>query len=800
MTQAANAKWASLGSDKQARLDKACANIAPSWPLDRLIAVNPLWEMRDKPIEEVSAQLAALAKITCLMPLDYYRDLYEQKKLSLASLEAAARERGIELRSASLLSFLSTPLSDARTFQTIAALIDSERSKRLISWHDELMFQISQFCAGYFQKMESSDRASEGSLYTEWLRVIRLDQGLSVLMAEPELLGLFRMLPETLEDLLALALSELRLDGDFLESYAHALLLDINGWASWLAYLDFHKPAGEQSGNAMLELLGIRLAWELVIWRQYKDRQTLNVKNLWENQKRLFPEISGRWKKAQLPLWIWSTAMEIEYQHQLHAQLLAARSPQLAPPPLLQAMFCIDVRSEPFRRALESHDEAIQTLGFAGFFGLPISFEPKDSQLSRPQLPGLIRPALSVEERKPDRLSRRALWRETSWENWAKGAPSAFFMIESAGWLYLGKLLKRSFTNTTSPHPVNRLSHQKEWIIRNGERELSLAERAQLAGGILRATGLNATAPWVLLIGHGSQTSNNPQAAALDCGACGGQTGEVNVRVLADLLNDPEIRRCLAEDGLTIAPSTRFVAALHNTTSDELEVFDSPLDPRVREWLASASALTRRERIPSIDPSLTHESPEKIARALKKRACDWSEVRPEWGLANNAAFMIAPRSWTRSLNLGGRCFLHDYDWQKDENLAILELLITAPMVVTHWINMQYNSSVTDNQKYGSGNKVLHNVVGRTIGVFEGNGGDLRNGLAMQSLHNGERWMHHPQRLSVYIAAPIEAISSIVLKHPSIRALVDNQWLYLFHWGESNITRIDSKTLQSKVFQ
>ena len=111
--------------------------------------------------------------------------------------------------------------------------------------------------------------------------------------------------------------------------------------------------------------------------------------------------------------------------------------------------------------------------------------------------------------------------------------------------------------------------------------------------------------------------------------------------------------------------------------------------------------------------------------------------------------------------------------------------MTAPMIVTHWINMQYNASTTDNHKYGSGNKVLHNAVGGNLGVFEGNGGDLRIGLSKQSLHNGEQWMHTAQRLQVYIAAPQDAIAEIVKRHEMIRELIDNEWIYLYQWHSSD---------------
>jgi hypothetical protein len=104
--------------------------------------------------------------------------------------------------------------------------------------------------------------------------------------------------------------------------------------------------------------------------------------------------------------------------------------------------------------------------------------------------------------------------------------------------------------------------------------------------------------------------------------------------------------------------------------------------------------------------------------------------------------------------------------------------MTAPMVVANWINLQYYGSTVDHDRLGAGNKVLHNVVGGRIGVLEGNGGDLRQGLAIQSLHDGRRWIHEPLRLSVFIEAPAEAIDEIIAGSETVRDLVDNEWLHL----------------------
>lgn len=70
----------------------------------------------------------------------------------------------------------------------------------------------------------------------------------------------------------------------------------------------------------------------------------------------------------------------------------------------------------------------------------------------------------------------------------------------------------------------------------------------------------------------------------------------------------------------------------------------------------------------------------------------------------------------------------------------------------------------DPERLGSGNKLLHNVLGGYLGVFESNGGDLRVGLARQSVHDGRRWVHEPLRLTGVIDAPAAAIEQVLAQH------------------------------------
>jgi uncharacterized protein YbcC (UPF0753/DUF2309 family) len=278
---------------------------------------------------------------------------------------------------------------------------------------------------------------------------------------------------------------------------------------------------------------------------------------------------------------------------------------------------------------------------------------------------------------------------------------------------------------------------------------------------------------------------NNPHAAGLDCGACAGQTGEASARVVAALLNDPAVRRGLRERGLAIPGDTWFLPGLHDTTVDDVHLFDTEVLPagyaeelaELRSWLKQAGEMTRMQRATLL--GLGGRRGHSLEASIRRRSRDWSQVRPEWGLSGNAAFIAAPRARTHGLDLGGRTFLHDYEWRADAGFKTLELIMTAPMVVATCINLQYYGSTVDNRRFGSGNKVLHNVVGGAIGVLEGNAGDLRTGLPMQSLHDGRRWIHEPLRLSVFLQAPQAPIEEIIARHALVQQLVDNGWLHLF---------------------
>ena len=115
-------------------------------------------------------------------------------------------------------------------------------------------------------------------------------------------------------------------------------------------------------------------------------------------------------------------------------------------------------------------------------------------------------------------------------------------MVETMGWTYAYKLIKDNFFSKKKEKLIDEFTHHHHWHISHNHAELSLSEKVNMVTGVLKGMGLtNTFASTILLLGHGSENRNNLHASGLDCGACCGQSGEVNVRVLTSLLNDPAV-------------------------------------------------------------------------------------------------------------------------------------------------------------------------------------------------------------------------------------------------------------------
>lgn len=751
--------------------DAAGNAIPPVWPLASSVAVNPYLGQAHHDLAQTSALLERVSGVPTTMPRDWYRDRIDGGVVSDADLTGALAAAPAARRPASI-DVLKAMATEARApTQPLRTIADLAAEASGIDWPGIIAERFGAWAGGYFDEGQALWAAPRGrGSYSAWRAVATHD-------LTPELVGLrgfaafVAQAPEDAAGALAGAASHLGLSAPSMPTYFHSLLITLGGWAQFARFRLWQANLASGTDDTITDFLTIRLLWEQALLNQYRHQIGDTWATIVAAHGRV-PEPSD----AHIADAILQEACERAVQRSLAATLALPAPTPVQSQPALQAAFCIDVRSEVFRRALESVDPRIQTLGFAGFFGLTASHFRFGSDVAEHRLPVLLNAGLTsrsgdAANATADQAARYKSRATRAWGRFKLAAVSSFAFVEATGPVYVGKLVRDALglhrqdaPNDPAPRP---------------DPTMNLPDRVAAATSILKAMSLTANfAPLVLMVGHGANVVNNPHASGLHCGACGGYSGEVNARLLAQLLNDPDVRTGLADGGIAIPTGTLFVGGLHDTTTDTITLYadDTPAMTHgvemanARSWLAAAGAITRGERALRL-PRANGEA------SIEHRSRDWAETRPEWALAGCKAFIAAPRTRTAGKNLAGRAFLHDYDWRQDAGFGVLELIMTAPVVVASWISLQYYGSTVAPGLFGGGNKLLHNVIGG-IGVVEGNGGVLRAGLPWQSVHDGDQFAHEPLRLTVCIEAPREAMSDILDRHPGVRDLFDNRWLHL----------------------
>ena len=748
--------------------------IPPAFPLDATVAVNPFLGQTEEDLATAAARLARVAGVRVTRTGADYAAAIADGRISADDLAEALAAATSPLKPATVtgLREMAESLGTGPAPRALPTVADLAAEATGTDWPAILDRCIGLWAAGHFDRGQALWSPAPGAeAFAAWRAWAMHD-------LTPEIAGLkgfcahVAAAPDTTERAILAAADALGLTDEAAPTAFHRIAMSLGGWAQHARWVLWQAELAGGTDRTLLDLLAIRLIWD-------------------EALLELVPEVAEKWAATvaahaapvaataeTVALAILQDAADRGHQRRLVAALDGA-APAAAERPFLQAAFCIDVRSEVYRRALESVDPGIATIGFAGFFGLPLAHHAHGSDILEARLPVLLNPAVnttSAGDPAKDQADRIAARGRRAWGRFRQAAVSSFAFVEAMGPVYAVKLVKSAlgFTPKAKAEPAPEVIGG-----------MSAEAKADTGAAVLKAMSLQrGHGAIVLLLGHGGNVTNNPHESAYHCGACGGYTGEVSARLLAILLNDPETRAGLAARGVEVAEDTLFVAGLHDTTTDAITIYDDGLPParsgdlaKVRGWLAQAARIAREER--------ALRMPGASGASIPARAQNWAEIRPEWGLAGCAAFIAAPRGATAGRDLGGRAFLHSYDWQADEGFATLELIMTAPVVVASWISLQYYGSSVAPDMFGGGNKLIHNVVGG-IGVVEGNGGRLRPGLPWQAVHDGEALQHEPLRLSVMIEAPREEMIRILGKHPGVRALFDNGWLHLFAMKDGKV--------------
>ena len=802
--------------------------LSPVWPIETFIAINPLGGLEDLPFGAALHRAGELLGARGTMPESWFRAEHVNGRITDEDLLGVMHGQGVlgsgpqQLRlgdrtlSAAELLLLDLhagePLpSPARRLRTIAEHTGGEVAETVDS-------QTAKWCAAFLDAGQAGWRmpGREEGFYLAWRRLARRDHSLPAAART-----VLRELPDNPEQALLVALEQLGVSSEDAREYMQAHLSRLPGWAAHVRW------RGENIGDLdLVSYLAMRLSYEralmsdthastdlaaasssaapaafqpqssyervLHIARALGRSASTTVAQLVEAA-----EVLERLPAEERPL-IWLAAYEANYRDRLIKSLTRPANPRPQKRPAAQLVCCIDARSEGLRRHLEQLGD-YETLGFAGFFAVAIRYRDLAAGAPSALCPVLLAPSNEINERARDgeeQLAARTLvgrrvlaGAEESFHTAKDEMLSPFALAEASGWLAaplaagktlaprrFGSLRTRLFRAAVPPAPT----------VLSVKEGFSFEERALFAEVALTMMGLTSGfARLVVLCGHGSSTENNPYEAALDCGACGGNRGAPNARVAAAILNGQDVREHLAEKGIQIPKDTWFIAGEHDTATDTitlLDLHDVPAEhdetlTALERDLREAGGRLSAERCGILPAAPAAPTPAEASQHVQARSSDWSQVFPEWGLAGNAAFIVAPRSVTKGIDLNRRTFLHSYEAEVDKDGSALETILTAPLVVAQWINCQYYFSTVDPVVFGAGTKTIHNVVGG-IGVLAGHNGDLQLGLPWQSVADGRRLVHEPMRLLAIVQAPISRIDELIARNTILQHLFDNEWVAL----------------------
>ncbi|MED4802696.1 YbcC family protein [Bacillus atrophaeus] len=836
--------------DLNVLIESASRVIAPLWPISTFAARNPWMGIENQPFEQVASWLKNTRDVDIYPSASTIRSAKNKGEIDEDFVEMGLQrwldshsfniprdvaERfchaGLKLEplpsnllSSHKLEQLVNECSGVDHIenvfmQPISSYIENQDGERLVNILDH---HVIKWCKLYLDDSQAGwtmPNREEG-FYRAWQHLIQYDPALSKKQRER-----LKGWPQEAHLALQEALFALEIPESEIQRYLEGHLLSLPGWAGmmlWRARQSSHEHA------LLTEYLAVRISMEWTIIKPY-----LPLNNERSKKKNSITPLLAAWiywGGLTLEEWsqmsadeqneylsfaysfdeklcrkLWLEAWEQTYTDRLSQKIISKqRETNGEKSALAQLAFCIDVRSEPFRRQLEK-EGPFETIGIAGFFGVPIATCELGSKHSHASLPIIQKPQHKIKEfvdedvlEKYNQRKRAVHSVSYTFKTMKQNVLTSLLLPELSGpWLSL-QMVARSFVPRKADRFIRNL---RETWLRKPDTKLSLhhdddteaeipvgfteEEKVNYARQALKMMGLTENlAPLVVICGHGSQSTNNPYAAALDCGACGGAAGGFNARVLAALCNLSEVREVLLSEGIKIPEDTVFAAAEHNTTVDELH------------WLyvpeLSEAAQEAFEHIEAIMPKVRHNvNAERLAQLpnfqskLKnpkaeahRFAEDWSEIRPEWGLARNAAFIIGKRELTKDCDLEGRAFLHNYDWTQDESGELLANIIAGPGTVAQWINLQYYASTVAPHYYGSGSKATQTVTAG-LGVMQGNASDLLSGLPWQSVMQSDHEAYHsPLRLLIVIQAPRQHVERLLNNDSVFLQKVQNGWVRL----------------------
>ena len=173
----------------QSAVASAIDSVAPNWPLDRMIAVNPYWGRIQQPFETAASDLANIAGSAMTFPLKEYREAWQRGEITSGDLRLALEESQLDWNLGETISMLDEEHPVPLPLPLFSDSLDRMRDlQRKPAWCDTITHQVSQFCAAYFDRDQADWHPDQGSrLFSSWRGALIQDHSVALLMHTPQI-------------------------------------------------------------------------------------------------------------------------------------------------------------------------------------------------------------------------------------------------------------------------------------------------------------------------------------------------------------------------------------------------------------------------------------------------------------------------------------------------------------------------------------------------------------------------------------------------------------------------------------
>ena len=431
--------------DVRDRITDAAETVGTNWPLHSFVTANPLAGYEDRPFHEAVERANTLRGGRAYPDTETFRTAWERGNIDPSVLRAELDDHGYSPDPEAALDQLADAASDD------ARIVRDEATVRvdhvLASW-------LAAFCDEGEASWPMPNR--EAGFYDAFRAVARHDSTI------PDAASL-----ADAPDDPATAIAGVLADHPR-ERWTEIFEAHLNALPGWTGLLKYRAERGDEWQDAYPITLVGYLAARLLL----AERFDAPIDPLADADDGTDAGVAERFDGSDddtidtadgdVPLEeVWLRAWEASYRGDVVdavADASAARADRADDEsadgrPDAQLVFCIDTRSEVFRRHLEATGD-YETHGYAGFFGVPMRYEGYDDQASADACPPIVDAEHHVHERPDgehadehaayDRWTGRFHAGEKVLKAVKSNAATAFSFVESAGSAYGAALAART--------------------------------------------------------------------------------------------------------------------------------------------------------------------------------------------------------------------------------------------------------------------------------------------------------------------------------------------------------------------